>query len=233
MNISLTIQDCSLEEARQIFVRLADLPTGTTSAAPTEAPNALTSKTEDAAAAEPKPRASSKECGSYSYIDPRGKPVEAIRPDGTSRVYNSIALAAVGEGVSESTVSKLLKEGNSSRKGIRFVAAGDKEDAGKETPTNADNTDLREPSAKGRVSVGEAVKAIKKLKRATNVKPVVAYHTSGEVKYFPTVAMASQYCSVSVTTIYNNVNTNRRSPNGWRFEYDEAGEYHIKEGGRS
>lgn len=214
MNVTISIQDCSLQELQVLFARLGTIEAPAAApAAPAAAPlpEPEPAPEPEIIAPKPKPAAAGEESeGGFEYVDPRGKAVKVYHPSGASKVYNSLAEAAKGVGVSDSTVCKLIKSGKASRKGFRFEYYTG-EAAGK------------------RPSVSEAIKALKKLKAAE--KPVVGYHKDGTIKYFHTAAEASRYCSCSVSFIDKNAGTGTVSGTGWRFEYDQEGTQRTRKGG--
>lgn len=65
-----------------------------------------------------------------------------------------------------------------------------------------------------------------------NKRPVIARHISGETERLDSIMDASEYCGVSISTIWCILQgTVERSRNGWTFEYDKTARRRKEKGG--
>lgn len=212
MNVTISIQDCSLQELQVLFARLGTIE------APAAAP-AL-----PAAAPLPEPEPAPKVHHPKTGGRPM-RPVVAMHNNGTEQSFGSIKECADALGIKYKTVANAAKADCLVNGTWRFRYA---EQPAPDTPEAAEDepVDLYVPD---HLPLGQATKALKKIRLATS-KPIVATHDSGVVKHYPSANMASQACGVSLTTIYTTVGKGVKT-RGWKFEHDKNAKWKIKKGG--
>lgn len=216
MNVTISIQDCSLQELQVLFARLGTIEAP--AAAPATPAAAPLPELEPASEPAPKvyhPKASGRQL----------RPVVAMHDNGTEQSFGSIKECADTLGIKYKTVANAAKAGCLVNGTWRFRYADQPEPDTME-PAEAEPADLYVPD---HLPLGQATKALKKIRLATS-KPIVATHDSGVVKHYPSAGVASQACSVSLTTIYQTVGKGVKT-RGWKFEHDKNAQWKMKKGG--
>lgn len=219
MNVTISIQDCSLQELQVLFARLGtmELPAAAP-ALPAAAP-----LPEPEPSPEPAPKVHHPKTGGRPM-----RPVVAMHDNGTEQSFGSIKECADTLGLKYQTVANAMKKDCLVNGIWRFRYAEQPEPSAPDTmePAETEPADLYVPD---HLPLGQATKALRKIRLATS-KPIKAIHDSGEVKHYPSAGVASQACGVSLTTIYTTVGKGVKT-RGWMFEHDKNAKWKMKKGG--
>lgn len=230
MNVTISIQDCTLQELQHLFARLADLQPAV-AAAPAPALPAFA----QAPADQPRP----------SRPMPGGRkncPVVATHADGTERRFDTIIEAANALGMPYKTVTSALRQGNQVYKtwSIRYadqpasapqpkpakaqterarmlaerLAAQEREEQALADTIITNDNGIREPLGKAI----ERLQAEKKRPGAHGI-PVLGRHDDGDIRYFTSASEAARAIGVTDTAVRKSIDECRKL-RGWMLEYD-------------
>ena len=198
MNVTLQIQDCTLQELQHIFARLA----GPLAAAPVPEPEpAFQPKPAPAAPAEaPAPA-------------PAAEPVPAFQPAAAT------APAATPEApIAEPTAAPAPRRGRPGTAKQRLLeqqAERQRQEQELAAVEVVGKNGIREP-------LGKAIERLQQEKRrggAYHVKPVAGRHDDGDIKWWPSLTAAARDLAVTPEHVGKCIKECRKL-RGWMLEYD-------------